>query len=438
MSLEEEMMSEARWVKQRVRKHHDWFEQSLPMIASENHISPLARELILSDFMDRYAEGLPGERYYNGNTYVDEVELKCEELTKRLFDAPFADVRCISATIANLAVLKAYGKHGDTITVPALADGAHISSARFGAVGVRGLKRVEYPFNPDTMNLDIDGTIKAIREAEPKICLFGRSVFLFPPPLSEFQDVIRETGAVSWYDGAHVMGLIAGKQWQDPIREGMHVLTGSTHKTLPGPQRALVLGNFPEDVREKREKSMRSAIFPALHSNHHLHTMAALCVTLAEHIAYGQDYAKQVIANAQALGGALAERGFNVMGEKLGFTRSHTLAVDVREHGGGREASDNLEAANLICNKNMMPGDKSPINPSGLRFGSQELTRLGMKETDMQSVAEIIRKVVIDKVEPKKVAEEVKELRSGFTGVQYCFKAGEKAHKFYELFPDWN
>jgi glycine hydroxymethyltransferase len=166
--------------------------------------------------------------------------------------------------------------------------------------------------------------------------------------------------------------------------------------------------------------------------------MAALCVTLAEHITYGQEYAKQIIANAQALGGALAERGFNVNGEKFGFTKSHTLSVDVREHGGGREASDNLEAAHVICNKNMMPGDKSPINPSGLRFGSQELTRLGMKENDMDTVAEVIKKVVIDKVEPAKVAGEVAELRKQFNTVHYCFRPGEQAHKLYELFPDWN
>jgi glycine hydroxymethyltransferase len=168
------------------------------MIASENLISPLAREMMVTDLHNRYAEGLPGERYYQGNEFVDLIELKVQELAKKLFKSNYADVRPISGTNANMAVLFALTKPGDRITVPGVSAGAHISSAKFGAVGLRGLEPVEYPFDVEEMNLDIDGTIHTILETKPKLALFGQSVYLFPTPLKEFQDAFQEAGSHVW------------------------------------------------------------------------------------------------------------------------------------------------------------------------------------------------------------------------------------------------
>ena len=269
---------DAQFIRQKVMEHNKWFEESIPMIASENLMSPLAKEMLISDFADRYAEGLPGKRYYQGNIYVDQVELKTIELAKKVFDADFADVRPISGTVANMAVLFAFAEPGDTITTCALAQGAHISTCEFGAFGQRAVKSVNYPFNEHDMNLDIDGTIKLLKEVKPKIAQFGLSVFLFPPPLKELQDTFNEIGCLVWEDCAHVLGLIAGKQFHDPLREGVNIVSSSTHKTFPGPNHGMLLG---ANMTDEQEKKLQKAVFPGVTSSHHLHAMAALGITLA-------------------------------------------------------------------------------------------------------------------------------------------------------------
>jgi len=424
------MNEDVAFIQEQVDRHHAWFSQSLPLIASENLISPLAREMLLVDFQDRYAEGLPGERYYQGNVFVDSVETRVTELAKRLFRCSHADVRPISGTNANLAVLFALAEPGDTITSVALSDGAHISTAKFGSVGVRGCKTMTYPFNARDMNIDVDGTIRFLKEVKPRIALFGQSVFLFPTPLEELRDALDEVGCPVWYDGAHVLGLIAGGAFQDPFREGADVITGSTHKTLPGPQHGILLAE-PRD--DKLAKKLLRGVFPGVVSNHHLHAMAALGITLAEHLEFGRAYADQVVRNARALGQALYERGVRVVCEHLGFTRSHALAVDVTEHGGGADVALRLERANIIANKNLMPDDTSPVRPSGIRLGSQELTRLGMRESHMAEVADLIARVVVGKGDPAGVARDVASLRREFQTIQYCFRAGASAHGRYRM-----
>ncbi|MFP4232761.1 MAG: serine hydroxymethyltransferase [Candidatus Aenigmatarchaeota archaeon] len=425
------MRKHVDFIQQQAKKHTEWFSNSLPMIASENIISPLAREMMLSHFQDKYAEGPVGNRYYEGNEYVDNVERRTKKLARKLFGADYADVRPLSGTNANQAVLMALGGPDKSITAPDISDGAHISSAKFGSVGFRGMEPKTYPFDVDEMNLDVEGTKELIREEEPDIALFGRSVFLFPPPLEELKDVFEEVGCKVWYDGAHVLGLIAAGEFQDPLNQGVDVMTGSTHKTLPGPQKGIVLANPDEAMEEK----LSAGAFPGVLSNHHLHSVAALGVALAEHRKFGEKYAKQIVNNAKALGQALYERGIEVLCEDKGFTESHTLAVDVQEYGGGETLAEALEEANIIANKNLMPWDdvESAQEPSGIRLGSQALTRLGMKEGHMDEVAELIKRVVVDKEEPAKVRENVKKLRKDFQGIHYCFEEGAPAHEHLRI-----
>jgi len=423
------LTEDAEFIRETVMKHQKWFEESLPMIASENLASPLAREMLISDLHDRYAEGWVHERYYNGNIYVDELEERIMKMARELFGSKFADVRPISGTVANMAVIFGFTKPGDTIITPALSDGAHISSAKFGAVGFRGVSTVNYPFDRKEMITDVDGAKKLILEQRPKLCLFGRSVFLFPEPLKELQPTLEEVGCTVWYDAAHVLGLIAGKQFQDPLREGAHIISGSTHKTLPGPQHGIILANPKND---KMERKLKRGVFPGVTSNHHLHAMAALGIALAEHKEFGEAYAKQTIRNAQALGEALYERGIPVLCEHKGFTASHTIAVDVSSFGGGELVANNMEKANMITNKNLLPEDTSPKHPSGIRLGTQELTRVGIKEKNMAEVAELIARVVKGE-DPLKVKEDVKELKKDFTKIHYCFASGEEAYRYYKL-----
>lgn len=427
------MNKDAEFVVENVKAHTEWFRNSLPMIASENLISPLAREMLISDFCDRYAEGHPGKRYYQGCIYVDRVELKCIELAKKLFRCSYADVRPTSGTVANIGIFKALAKPGDTITALNTAEGAHISHAKFGGAGVRGLNVVNYPFDAKNMNIDVDGAVKIIKETRPRIALFGQSVYLFPTPLKELADVAHDAGSSVVYDGAHVLGLIAGGKFQDPLREGADVVTASTHKTLPGPQGGIVLSDHKGDTEDDKKflKRLDSGVFPGVVSNHHLHHMAAKAVAFAEHLEFGKEYADQIIRNAKSLGQAMYELGFNVFCEELGFTESHQIVVDVGS-GMGRWAAESLEKANIIVNMNMIPGDTKPMNPSGLRIGVQELTRIGMKEKDMKDVAGLFKKVVIDKMKPEDVASEVIELRKDFNKIHYCFREDE-AHKYYSI-----
>lgn len=424
------MKQDADWIRDQVRSHTKWFEESIPTIASENLMSPLAKEMMISDFHDRYAEGMPGKRYYQGNIYVDKVENKCNELAQRVFDVPFVDVRLTSGTVANMAVLFALTEPSDTIATTALANGAHISTAQFGAVGLRGVKTVNYPWDEGRMTIDVDGARKMLLKEKPKVAQFGLSLFLFPVPLKELEPTFQEVGCTVWYDAAHVLGLIAGGQFQDPLHEGANIVSGSTHKTFPGPNHGILLGNkMTEDI----EKRLRRAVFPGVTSSHHLHAMAALAVTLAEMEEFGRDYAKQIVRNSQALGQAMYELGMDVLCPNLGFTKSHTIAVNVSKHGGGDQVAKDLEAANIITNKNMLPGDESSIRPSGIRIGSQEMTRLGMKESEMKQVAALIHRVAVKKESPAKVREDVKELKKHFDTVQYCYHAGQPAYRFHEL-----
>ncbi len=417
-------------VRQAVRAHSRFFEGAIPLIASENLLSPYAKELLISDFHSRYAEGLPGERYYEGNQWVDEVENLCLKLARDLFRCPFADVRPISGTVANLAVLKALTEPGDRVGSNRLADGAHISSASFGAFGLRGVKPVHYAFDPARMQIDVDATARILRAERPRLCLFGLSLFLFPFPLQELAPVLQEIGAVGWYDGAHVLGLIGGGEFQDPLHEGMTVLSASTHKTLPGPQHGILLGNTedPELIHK-----LQAGAFPGVTSNHHLNAMAALAVSLAEHRAFGAEYARQTIRNAQTLGQALSERGFEVLCADEGFTRSHTLAVRVEREGGGEACAQALVRSGIVTNKNLLPGDKSPRHPQGLRLGTPEVTRVGMKELEMVRIAELFDRLLHRGAPPEDVAREARELKSGFTTLQYCFGAGEAAYRYYDL-----
>jgi glycine hydroxymethyltransferase len=425
-----EMARKVTEVRSLVQRHSARFERSIPLIASENLLSPYAKEMLISDFHSRYAEGLPGERYYEGNEQVDEVENLCLDLARRLFRCSFADVRPTSGTVANLAVLKALTEVGDLVGTSRLADGAHISSASFGAFGLRGLKPVYYAWDPEAMTIDVARTREILRAVRPKLCLFGLSLFLFPMPIDELRPTLEEIGARGWYDAAHVLGLIAGGQFQDPLHEGCVVMSASTHKTLPGPQHGILLGQTDDADVVKR---LQGGAFPGVTSNHHLNAMAALAVSLAEHLEFGREYAARTVENARALAQALHDRGFDVLAANLGFTRSHTIAVRVENEGGGESVARRLADAGIIANKNLLPGDKSPKHPGGVRLGTPEVTRVGMGPKEMVRVAELFDALLHRGRSQEEVAREAAELKSGFTTLKYCFAAGEAAYRYYDL-----
>lgn len=304
---------------------------------------------------------------------------------------------------------------------------------KFGgtAGAVHGLEVEYWPFDEKRMNIDVDAAAKMIREVKPKLALFGGSVFLFPHPVRELSEVAREVGAYVAYDAAHVAGLIAGGQFQDPLREGVDVMTCSTHKTLPGPQHGMIL------CKKELAEAINKAVFPGVVSNHHLHSVAALAIALAEMLEFGKEYTAQIVKNAKALGQALYDRGLSVLCPDQGFTRSHTIVVDVTKYGNGGTLEQKLEQADIILNRNLLPWDirdgRHYKNPGGIRLGASEVTRLGMKEREMAVIADFIKRIVIDGEETSRVAAEVAEFRRDYQRVHYCFESATQAYEYIKI-----
>jgi glycine hydroxymethyltransferase len=403
-------------IEEIVEKQNQWRGSTLNLIASENVLSNRARRSMGSDFAHRYAEGHPGERYYQGTELIDEVESRLKKHMKSLFHCRQVDVRPISGTIANDAVFSRFIRPGDVVMVNSTPGGGHISHHRAGSVGKYTTNIVNFPLTADGYHIDVERTIELIRAVSPKVLIFGKSLFLFPEPVADLVDICREREISVLYDGAHVLGLIAGGCFQNPLKEGALLITGSVHKTFFGSQRGIILSNAGENEWRKIDKGA----FPGSSSNHHLDTLVPLAITVYEMMEFGQEYARQVIANAKHLGKKLYELGIKVQGHEFGYTESHQLAVDVMEFGGGDEVARHLKDNNIILNMNLLPHEplENVANPAGIRLGVQEMTRFGMRESEMEIIAELFKKCLID---GKYVGEEVKELRLQYQQVLYSF-----------------
>jgi glycine hydroxymethyltransferase len=409
-------------------KHSKMIESSIPLIASENVTSAAVRRCYISDFGHRYAEGKVGERFYEGCRFIDEMEALALELTKKLFNVPHANVQPISGVVANIAAFFALTDVGDTIMSISVPCGGHISHDRISAAGIRGLNVVHYPFDTNSMSIDIEATYKVAREKKPSLFVLGSSLILFKQPVKEIREIADEINARVLYDASHVLGLIAGKIFQRPIDEGADVMTGSTHKTFFGPQRAIITST--EEMAERVDR----AVFPGVVSNHHLNTLAGYVIAAMEMLEFGEAYARQVVKNARRLAERLHELGYKVLGEDQGFTETHQIAVDVREFGGGEEVAKRLGKAGIILNKNLLPWDdiQDTINPSGIRIGVQEVTRLGMKEGEMEAIAEFIDEVLKGRRREDEVKAEIAEFKKQFNTVKYTFQEC-RAYEFPEI-----
>ncbi|HCI80224.1 MAG TPA: glycine hydroxymethyltransferase [Ktedonobacter sp.] len=408
--------------------------QTINLIASENTPSEAVRRVQNSDFMGRYAEGHPNEgnkvnRYYQGTRFIDEIERMATSEIKELFGAKQADVRPIAGNAANTAIALGYLRGGDTVIANSTAGGGHISHNFIGVFGRRIQMRGQtlkhgdpksahlyyLPLTEDMYHVDAQKTIELIDKVSPQLVIMGKSLFLFPEPVSEVAAFCKTKNIPLLYDGAHVLGLIAGKQFQDPLHEGATWLTGSTHKTFPGPQRGVILGNLDADAEKKYWGPADRGVFPGSSSNHHLNTLPALVVATREMKAYGQQYAAQIIRNAQALGHSLDELGTTVEAREFGYTKSHIIAVNVAQWGGGVEVAKRLEQNDIIVNYNLLPGDEDAHNPSGLRIGLSEMTRFGMDERAMGELAQLMH----DAIRGKNVQEQVRALRGRYTEMKY-------------------
>jgi glycine hydroxymethyltransferase len=272
-----------------------------------------------------------------------------------------------------------------------------------------------FPLTEDLYHVDVAKSLDLIDRVSPRLIVLGKSLILFPEPVQALAAFCHERGIPILYDGAHVLGLILGGAFQDPLREGATWLTASTHKTFPGPQRGVILADLDEAAERMYWPAADRGVFPGSSSNHHLHTLPALLVAIREMQQHGGAYAAQIVRNAKTLGQALTDAGVPVEGRDFGFTESHQIAVNVMGYGGGVTAAQQLEASDIIVNYNMLPFDTDPRNPSGLRLGVQEMTRYGMREGDVQRLAGLIA----DAIKGKHVMDAVHTLRAAFGAVHY-------------------
>jgi len=410
------------------------------LIASEGLKSPAVKEMqaLSSDLEGRYAEGendLEGhvkKRYYQGQKFMSPIENFATDLMKSLFKCDWADVRIVSGTHANLATFKGLSlaaKNRKMVVTP-LSCGAHISHDYTGLAGnVLGLENINHVYNIDELNIDVDRSIDVIRAAKPGIVTFGGSLFLFPHPVKELRAVCEEVGAYVAYDASHVLGLIAGGVFQDPLREGADFISSSTHKTFPGPQGGVVLGS-PNTARlEKAVKKVQYAIFPLSASSTHLGRLPALSIAALEMKIFGPELARQIVKNAQTAGQYLYENGVKVLAEHKGFTRSHQIAVDVQSFGGGKTIAQNLEDANIVLNKNLLPYDdqSNRDNPSGLRIGWQDVTRRGFREGDVKHLCDLMLSVIKGKRKPEDAKQDVIALKKEYSKVKFGFQSVQDA-----------
>lgn len=384
-----------------VKEHERWRgRKCLNLIPSENVMSPAVRSLLSSDLGHRYTSR---EGFYMGTRFIDEIEQYGEELAKNLFGCETADLRPLSGHIANLIFLASFTQPSDTILCISPDNGGYPGIWKHGLSRLLKLRTVGFPFSKEARNIKVEEAKNLILQKKPKIVVFGASIFLFPNPLRELTEAADEVGAHVGYDGSHVLGLIAGGKFQDPLREGAQTLYGSTHKTLFGPQGGIILAD-----REHGE-TIQKRIHPEFVDNAHWNRIAALTLALAEMKTHGKQYAGQVVRNAQTLAKALAEQGFPVACPQLGYTQSHQLLLDYGDYKKDGVIARKLEKANIIVD-------------SGVRLGVCEATRRGMKEDEMRRIAVFMGRVVVDGEDPRRVKEDVIKFAEEFQGTEYCLK----------------
>lgn len=370
----------------------------IELIASENFVSPAVMEAMGSVLTNKYAEGYPGHRYYGGCEYVDKVETLAIERAKKLFGTEHANVQAHSGANANTAVYFAFLQPGDTIMGMNLSQGGHLSHGSPVNISGKYYNVVPYGVTHETERIDYDEFARIAREAQPKLIVAGASAYPRVIDFERMAEIAHSVGAIFMVDMAHIAGLVAAGLHPSPVPYA-DIVTTTTHKTLRGPRGGLIL------CKEKYAKQIDKAIFPGVQGGPLMHVIAAKAVALGEALKPEfKEYAKQIIANCQALAEGLIAEGFRLVS---GGTDNHLLLVDVRgQKMTGKTAEHLLDEVGVTCNKNTIPFDpESPFVTSGIRLGTAAVTTRGFKEADMKEVAAVIGLVLNNPEDAEKQAE---------------------------------
>ena len=369
---------------------HEKLRQSsvIELIASENFVSPAVLEAQGSLLTNKYAEGYPSKRFYNGCEEVDKAENLAIERVKKLFNCKYANVQPHSGSQANQAVYLALLQPGDTVLGMSLDSGGHLTHGAAPNISGKWFNAVSYSVNKETYLIDYDEIERLADLHKPKLLIAGFSAYPRNIDFAKFREIVDKVGAYFMADIAHIAGLVATGEHQSPIPYA-HTVTSTTHKTLRGPRGGLILSN-DEEVDQK----INSALFPGLQGGPLMHIIAAKAVAFLENLQPEyKSYIQQVISNAKALASSLQERGYDIL---TGGTDNHIVLVDLRKDGiTGKLAANSLDRAGITCNKNAIPFDKtSPFITSGIRLGTPACTTRGFKEKDFVLVGHMVADIL--------------------------------------------
>ena len=404
-----------KWIEDLAQENHRLHDiEGINLNPATNILNPRAEKLLSSGMGSRASLGHPGDKYETGLGAIEQIEIITQELACEVFGSTYAEFRVPSGAIANLYAFMATTEPHDTIIAPPASIGGHVTHHKGGSAGLYRLNTISAPVDQTGYTIDIDALRKLAHEVKPKLITVGGSLNLFHHPIAQVRAIADEVGAKVLFDAAHLCGMIAGKVWPQPLVEGAHLMTFSTYKSLGGPAGGLIVTN-DDEIAQKLD----AIAYPGLTANFDAAKTAALGITLQDWKSVGRDYAQMMVKTSQALAQHLQSLGVNIFAADKGFTTSHQFAILAAPYGGGQTAARRMGEAGLLACGIGLPIEQVEGDLNGLRIGTPEIVRIGMKVEHMQDLAGFIACSLDTNVDPKSIQREITEWRKQFSGVHY-------------------
>ncbi|CAN2186645.1 GlyA Glycine/serine hydroxymethyltransferase [Candidatus Nanopelagicaceae bacterium] len=404
-----------KWIEDLAQENHRLHDiEGINLNPATNILNPRAEKLLSSGMGSRASLGHPGDKYETGLGAIEQIEIITQELACEVFGSTYAEFRVPSGAIANLYAFMATTEPHDTIIAPPASIGGHVTHHKGGSAGLYRLNTISAPVDQTGYTIDIDALRKLAHEVKPKLITVGGSLNLFHHPIAQVRAIADEVGAKVLFDAAHLCGMIAGKVWPQPLVEGAHLMTFSTYKSLGGPAGGLIVTN-DDEIAQKLD----AIAYPGLTANFDAAKTAALGITLQDWKSVGRDYAQMMVKTSQALAEHLQNLDVNIFAADKGFTTSHQFAILAAPYGGGQTAARRMGEAGLLACGIGLPIEQVEGDLNGLRIGTPEIVRIGMKVEHMQDLAGFIARSLDTNVEPKSIQREITEWRKQFSGVHY-------------------
>ena len=404
-----------KWIEELAQENHRLHDiEGINLNPATNILNPRAEKLLSSGMGSRASLGHPGDKYETGLGAIEQIEIITQELACEVFGSTYAEFRVPSGAIANLYAFMATTEPHATIIAPPASIGGHVTHHKGGSAGLYRLNTISAPVDQTGYTIDIDALRKLAHEVKPKLITVGGSLNLFHHPIAQVRAIADEVGAKVLFDAAHLCGMIAGKVWPQPLVEGAHLMTFSTYKSLGGPAGGLIVTN-DDEIAQKLD----AIAYPGLTANFDAAKTAALGITLQDWKSVGRDYAQMMVQTSQALAQHLQNLGVNIFAADKGFTTSHQFAILAAPYGGGQTAARRMGEAGLLACGIGLPIEQVEGDLNGLRIGTPEIVRIGMKVEHMQDLAGFIARSLDTSAEPQSIQREITEWRKQFSGVHY-------------------